>query len=92
MRVMSSSASVVFRATLTAYEQDGTAIAEVADAMGERHPIHPRQPHVADDQVGELLEEVSERRVGSVDGSGLEPVMAQDLRHHIRIRLMITDN
>jgi hypothetical protein len=39
---------------------------------------------------GALL--VDERRVGSVDSSGLEPVMAQDLRHHIRIRLMMTDN
>ena len=48
-------------------------MAEVADAMGKRHPIHPRQPHVADDQVGELLEEVSERRVGSVDGSDWNP-------------------
>jgi hypothetical protein len=39
---------------------------------------------------GALL--VDERRVGSVDSSDLEPVMAQDLRHHIRIRLMMTDN
>jgi hypothetical protein len=39
---------------------------------------------------GALL--VDERRVGSVDSSGLEPVMAQDLRHHIRLRLMIIDN
>ena len=60
--------------------------------MGKRHPFHPRQPHVADDPVGELLEEVSKRRVGRADGSCLEPVMAQDLRHDIRLCLMIIDN